>query len=62
MKAKDIRALSNEELAGKERDLREELFKLSFQHKVRKLENTGKLRQLRKDIARVRTILQEKQA
>ena len=34
MKAKDLRALSDEELTGKERDLREELFKLSFQHKV----------------------------
>jgi len=62
MKAEDLRALNNEELAGKERDLREELFNLSFQHKVRKLENTGKLRQLRKDIARVRTILHEKRA
>jgi large subunit ribosomal protein L29 len=62
MKAKDIRALSDDELAVKERDLREELFKLSFQHKVRKLENTGKLRQLRRDIARVRTIQHEKRA
>ena len=62
MKAKDLRALSDEELTGKEHDLREELFKLSFQHKVRKLENTGKLRQLRKDIARVQTILHEKRA
>ena len=62
MKAKDLRALSNEELAVKERDLREELFNLSFQHKVRKLENTGKLQQLRKGIARVQTILNEKRA
>jgi len=62
MKTEDLRTLSNEELTGKERDLREELFNLSFQHKVRKLENTGKLRQLRKDIARVRTILHEKRA
>ena len=60
MKAKELRALSNEELMAKVRDLREDLFKLSFQHKVRQLENTGKLRQLRKDIARVQTILHAK--
>jgi large subunit ribosomal protein L29 len=62
MKTKDLRTLSKDELAVKESDLREELFNLSFQHKVRKLENTGKLRQLRKDIARVQTILNEKRA
>ena len=60
MKAKELRALSNEELMAKVRDLREDLFKLSFQHKVRQLENTGRLRQLRKDIARVQTILHAK--
>lgn len=60
MKAKDLRQLSNEELTAKMRDLREDLFKLSFQHRVRQLENTGKLRQLRKDIARVQTILHAK--
>jgi len=62
MKGRDVREMSNEELMAKERDLREELFKLSFQHGVRQLENTGKLCELRKDIARVKTVLNEKQA
>ena len=62
MKAKDLRELSNEELSVKERDLREELFKLSFQHGVRQLDNTAKLRELRKDIARVKTVMHAKQA
>lgn len=62
MKGKDLREMTSEELAAQESTLRETLFKLSFQHGVRQLENTGKLRKLRKDIARVKTVLQEKQA
>ena len=62
MKAKDLRELSNEELSAKERDLREELFKLSFQHGVRRLDNTATLRELRKNIARVKTVKHAKQA
>jgi large subunit ribosomal protein L29 len=59
MKAKDLRnklrEMSEEELAAKERDLREDYFKLKFQHGVGQLENTGRLNQIRKDIARVLT-------
>ena len=59
MKAKELRRklreMSAEELAAKERDLREDYFKLKFQHGVGQLENTGRLRQVRKDIARVMT-------
>jgi len=59
MKAKDLRNklrdMSAEELAAKERDLREDYFKLKFQHGVGQLENTGRLNQVRKDIARVMT-------
>lgn len=59
MKAKEFRKkiseMSVEELAVKERELREDLFKLSFQHGVRPLENTATLRSLRRDIARVLT-------
>lgn len=62
MKGKDLREMTSEELAAQESTLRETLFKLSFQHGVRQLENTGKLRKLRKDIARVKTVMQEKQA
>ena len=59
MKAKELRKklgeMSEEELMAKERDLQEDYFKLKFQHGVGQLENTGSLRQVRKDIARVMT-------
>jgi len=59
MKAKElrkkVREMSEEELTTKERDLREDYFKLKFQHGVGQLENTGRLNQVRKDIARVMT-------
>jgi large subunit ribosomal protein L29 len=64
MKAKDLRnklrEMSQEELAVKERDLREDYFKLKFQHGVGQLENTGRLGQIRKDIARVKTAMKAK--
>ncbi len=50
-----LREMSEEELAVKERDLREDYFKLKFKHGVGQLENTGRLDQVRKDIARVKT-------
>ncbi len=59
MKASDLRQLSDEELRKKEKDLREDLFKLKFQHGIRPLENPARLRQLRKKIARVQTVLTE---
>ena len=59
MKAKElrkkVREMSEEELTTKERDLREDYFKLKFQHGVGQLENTGRLNQVRKDIARLMT-------
>jgi large subunit ribosomal protein L29 len=59
MKAKELskklREMSEEELMAKERDLREDHFKLKFQHGVGQLENTGRLNEVRKDIARVLT-------
>lgn len=60
MKAKEIRQLSIEELQAKSNDLAEELCKLRFQHGIRPLENTAKLRELKKDISRVKTIITEK--
>ena len=60
MKSKELRELSSEDLTAKEKDLSEELFKLKFQHGIRPLENTAKLRQLRKDIACVKTVLNAK--
>ena len=52
---KKVREMSEEELMAKERDLREDYFKMKFQHGVGQLENTGRLNQVRKDIARVMT-------
>ena len=60
MKASELRELSIDDLMAKENDLAEELFKLRFQHGIRPLENTAKLRQLKKDIARVKTLAGEK--
>ena len=60
MKASELRELSIDDLIAKENDLAEELFKLRFQHGIRPLENTAKLRQLKKDIARVKTLAGEK--
>jgi large subunit ribosomal protein L29 len=54
-----LRELSGGDLRKKEQEMREELFKLRFQHGIRKLENPARLKQLRKDIARVQTILTE---
>jgi large subunit ribosomal protein L29 len=60
MKAKDLRLLSDGELIEKERQLQEELFNLRFQHATGQLENVIRVPQVRRDIARVKTILKEK--
>ena len=60
MKPSEIRELSIEELQRKDVDLTQELFNLRFQHGVGQLENTATLRQSKKDVARVKTILKEK--
>ena len=59
MKVGDLRDLSVDELKGKEKDLREELFNLRFQHATGQLENTARIRLVRKDLARIKTILSE---
>ncbi len=60
MKAESIRNMSDEELVKKDTELREELGNLSFQHRIRPLEDTSRLRQIRKDIARIATISRAK--
>jgi len=60
MKAKDLRALSEGELLEKERTLREELFNLRFQQATGQLENVMRIPQVKRDRARVKTILREK--
>ena len=61
MKATEIRDLSPQEIEQKRDELREEMFNLRFQHGIGQLENTAKLKQIKRDIARVETILREKQ-
>ena len=60
MKAKDLRLLNEGELLEKERGLSEELFNLRFQHATGQLENVMRIPQVKRDIARVKTILKEK--
>lgn len=60
MKANDLKNMSAEELAAKDLSLKQELFNLKFQLHTGRLENTAKLAAIRKDIARIKTILHEK--
>jgi large subunit ribosomal protein L29 len=62
MKTSELRSLSVEDLIKKDLGVREDLFKLRFQHGIRRLENPAKLSRLKKDIARIQTVLTEKQA
>jgi large subunit ribosomal protein L29 len=57
MKAEKVRNLTDEELRHQERDLADQLFKLKFQLNMGQTESLKKIRGLRKDIARVKTIL-----
>ena len=54
--------MTADELNAKLKDLKTELFNLRFQHAVNQLENTHKITEVKRDIARVMTILQEKKA
>jgi len=60
MKAKDLRLLSEGELLEKAKQLNEELFNLRFQHATGQLDNVMRVPQVKKDIARLKTILKEK--
>jgi large subunit ribosomal protein L29 len=60
MKAKDLRDLGVEDLEAKAGELRGELFTARIRKETGQLENTAKLRLLRRDIARAETILREK--
>lgn len=60
MKAKDVRELSVKELEGKELELSQELFNLKFQLQTGQLQEPTKVKMIKKDVARVKTILQEK--
>ena len=60
MKTKDLRLLNEGELFEKEKGLSEELFNLRFQHATGQLENVMRVPQVKRDIARAKTILREK--
>ena len=61
MKPSEIREKSREELNSELLALKEELFRLRFQHATNQLENPLKLRTVKRDMARVRTILRERE-
>ena len=61
MKAKEIRNLSVEELTKKLEDLKKDLFMLRMQHATNQLENPMQIALVKKDIARVKTIIREKE-
>ena len=61
MKVEEIRKMSDEELSSELASLKDELFKLRFQHATNQLDNPAQIAQVKRDIARVMTIQREKQ-
>ncbi|NLK07781.1 MAG: 50S ribosomal protein L29 [Firmicutes bacterium] len=61
MKAEEIRAMTTEELEKTLDDLKEELFNLRFQMVTAQLDNPMRVRSVRRDIARVKTIIRERE-
>ena len=59
MKANEIRELTAEQLSAKLKELKTELFNLRFQHAINQLDNPHKMTEVKHDIARVMTVLQE---
>jgi len=61
MKPSKVREMGTEELETKQRELQEQLFRLRVQQSIGQLDNAIKLRETRRDIARVKTVRREKQ-
>ena len=61
MKISEIRDLSGQEIQDKIQDLKEELFNLRFQQATGQLENTARLKTVKKTIARIKTVLTERE-
>ena len=59
MKASEIRDMNLDEMHSKVSDLREELFNLRFQHEIGQLENPQRLKQTKRDVARMETIIKD---
>jgi large subunit ribosomal protein L29 len=62
MKSSEIREMSGQEQEAKIRELKETLFNLLFQHGIGQLENPQKIKQTKRDIARLKTVLRQQQA
>ena len=62
MKTNEIRQMSSQDLEKKLKELKQELFNLRFQHAINQLDNPHKIADVKKDIARVKTLLNEKNA
>ena len=61
MKPAEVRELSTDELRGREKELDDQLFRLRIQKSMGQLEAAHKLKALRRDLARVKTVLREKE-
>jgi large subunit ribosomal protein L29 len=59
MKTNELRELAEDELVRKKAELKDQLFKLRFQHELGQLENAAKLQTVRKDIAKIETLITE---
>jgi large subunit ribosomal protein L29 len=60
--AKELREMNQDDLRKKEGDLRHELFNLRFQHGTHQLENVMRIRSVRRDIARIQTVINEQRS
>jgi len=61
MKPKEMQALSSEDLLQKEKTFKKELFDLNYQRKMGRVEKPGRFRTNKKDIARIQTVLRERE-
>ena len=61
MKITDLREMTNDEISQKLHDSQEEVFNLRFQKSMNRLENANKLKDVKKDIARMKTLLTERE-
>ena len=61
MKINEIREMSSQDLEKKLKELKQELFNLRFQHAINQLENPLKISEVKTDIARVKTVLRERE-
>jgi large subunit ribosomal protein L29 len=60
MKAAEVRNLGDDELVAKERELTDQLFRMRIQKSMGQLENPDRIRMMRRDLARVKTVLRQK--